>query len=281
MSEIGWHPHPETWLIVTALLGGYFYAVKKIGPRRVSLLEVPASRRQITAFTLGIVAFWLASDWPLHELSDHYLYSAHMVQHLLLTLVAPPLLLVGTPPWLLRALLPRPLLTMIRAIARPLPALLLFNGVLVATHWPDLVDLMLGNQAVHLLAHGALFGSALLMWTPVLSPIIEIPRLSYPGRMFYLFLQSIVPTVPASFLTFADSVIYGFYAEAPRLLPVSALTDQMIAGLMMKIGGGFILWLIIAVMFFRWHALEEASGLDTLTWRDVDRELNRVSPTKE
>ncbi|MGH2811761.1 MAG: cytochrome c oxidase assembly protein, partial [Actinomycetota bacterium] len=114
------------------------------------------------------------------------------------------------------------------------------------------------------------------MWLPVLSPLLEIPQLSYPGRMFYLFLTSIVPTVPASFLTFASEPFYRVYVEAPRVLAVTPLDDLRIAGLIMKIGGGLILWGFIAVLFFRWYALEQTEGIDVLAWRDVDRELNRM-----
>lgn len=274
---MSWHPHPEVWLLLSSLQLGYLYAVKVWGPRLVPAYEFPATRRQRLSFFLGVASLWVASDWPVHDVAEGSLYSVHMVQHLIFALVAPPLLLMGTPGWLARALLrPRWLLAAARRITRPLPALVIFNGVVVLTHWPALVNFIVRNHEFHFFSHLALFGAALIMWTPVTSPLLELPRLSYPGRMFYLFLQSIVPTVPASFLTFSSSPLYESYVTLPKLWGVSALADQQVAGLVMKIGGGFILWAVIAVLFFRWHALEEREGVDVLQWRDVEAELNKL-----
>lgn len=90
--------------------------------------------------------------------------------------------------------------------------------------------------------------------------------------MLYLFLQSIVPTVPASFLTFGSRPLYPIYETFPRLWGLSALTDMRIAGLTMKILGGLILWSVIAVLFFRWYQEEQTEGWDALRWRDVERD---------
>src|SRR5207247_10448709 len=126
---------------------------------------------------------------------------------------------------------------------------------------------------LHFVGHVVLCSSALLMWWPVVSPLPEMPTLSYPGRMVYLFLQSIVPTVPASFLTFGSQPLYSFYVTAPRIWGWSALTDQTIAGLIMKIVGGAILWTVIAVIFFEWYALEQRGGWGGLGWRDVGEQV--------
>lgn len=273
-----WHPHPEVWLLVAGLAGAYLFALRRFGPRHVEPGERPATRGQVTMFMLGVLAILVAAEWPVHELSERYLYSVHMVQHLLLSLVAPPLLLAGTPHWMARRLLsPRPVMAVARRITRPLPALLLFNAVLVLTHWPAVVDLSVRQEVVHLAVHSVLMGASFVMWWPVLSPLPELPRISYPAQMLYLFLQTIVPTVPASFLTFASSPIYEFYSTVPRLFGLSAVEDQRIAGLIMKLGGGLLLWAVIAVLFFRWSMKEERPEKpDVLEWQQVERELNRA-----
>jgi putative membrane protein len=189
--------------------------------------------------------------------------------------VAPPLLLLGTPAWMLRELLGPPwLFAAVRRLARPLPALAAFNAVVVITHWPDLVDLTLRVEAVHFVAHALLFATALLMWCPVAAPLPELRPLRPPAQMLYLFLQSIVPTVPASFLVFAERPIYRFYETVPRLWGISASEDQRIGGLLMKLGGGLLLWAIITVIFFRWHADEESSEREARHWRALERELD-------
>jgi len=248
-------------------------------------------RRHTIAFFAGLGALWLASDWPVHDLAEGYLYSAHMIQHLLFTLVVAPLVLLGTPAGLARRLVatrPR-LLKALRWIGRPFPGLLQFNLVLVLSHWPLVVDITLRHHGVHFVAHAVLLVSAVLMWLPVVSPLPEIPRARPPTQMLYLFLQTIVPTVPASFLTFGATPLYHFYEHVPRLWGVSALSDQQVAGLIMKIIGGAYLWVVIAVIFFRWSSREEADeallakarraktqGEDVLLWEEVEAELRQL-----
>src|SRR5687768_4761035 len=155
------------------------------------------------SYSLGVLAVAAAAMWPIHDLSEDYLFSVHMFQHLLLSLVAPGLMLFGTPAWLLRWLLrPRAIRRVAAQLTRPFFAMVLFNAVIVITHWPAWVDLTLGSELFHFFSHALLFGSALCMWWPVVSPLPEMPSLTYPARMVYLFLQSLVPTVPAAFLTF-------------------------------------------------------------------------------
>jgi putative membrane protein len=267
------HFHVDVLVLAAVLEGGYLWALARLGPPSPPG-EPQRGRRHVAWFTSGVAILLVATAWPVHDLAERYLLSVHMSQHLLLSLVVPPMLLLGLPAWLLRKLVtPAPLRWASRHLTRPLVALVLFNAVIVLTHWPALVDAMLRNHAIHLLGHVALFGSATLMWWPVVDPLPETPGLSHPGRMLYLFLQSVVPTVPASFLTFGSTPLYPFYAEAPRVWGLSAITDQTIAGLIMKLAGGLILWGVIAVVFFRWFGEEQAGGWDALRWRDVEREV--------
>ena len=130
------------------------------------------------------------------------------------------------------------------------------------------------------LADKLMVASALIMWWPVVSPLPGFARLSEPGKGLYLFLQSIVPTVPASFLTFADKPIYHFYESVPRM-GVSVVTDQRIAGLFMKIGGGLLLWTVIAFVFFRWNAREEEGEPEpVISWDEFERELEVLNLRK-
>jgi putative membrane protein len=268
------HVHLDVLAVVLVLEGAYLWAVLRMGPRVLPEGEPAVSRRQLVWFTSGAAMLLVASEWPIHDLSERYLFSVHMVQHTLISLVAPPMLLLGIPAWLLRRIIaPRPVHLVLGQLTRPLIALVLFNGVIVVTHWPLVVNGMLEHHALHLAGHIVLFGTATLMWWPVVSPLPEMPTLSYPGRMVYLFLQSLVPTVPASFLTFGSSPLYSFYERAPRIWGWSAVTDQTIAGLIMKLIGGLILWSVIAVLFFKWYQVEQREGWDELQWRDVERDI--------
>jgi putative membrane protein len=269
-----WHPHPEVWLLAAALLGGYHLGLGRLRGRAAPG-ETPATRAQVRNFTLALIALVVAAEWPVHDLSEGYLYSVHMVQHLILTMAVAPLALAGIPAGLVRALVPPRAMRAARALTRPLVALAIFNAVIVFTHWPTIVTASVRSELVHFSTHLLLVVSALIMWTPVLSPVLELPRLSLPGQTLYLFLQSLVPTVPASFLTFGTRPLYHVYEEFPRIAGISALGDQRAAGVIMKLAGGAILWAVIATLFFRWHRLEQA-GVDALEMRDLDRTLNRM-----
>ncbi len=280
-SPWAWHAHPSVWVVIGLVAGGYAAALALIGPR----VGGETSRRQTVTFAFGVLVMWVAADWPIHDLGERYLFSAHMVQHILLTLVVPPLLLAGTPGWLTRWLLsPQSFSALVKMIARPLPAAIIYNLVFVFTHWPPVVDAALGSEIVHFGTHCLIFFTALNMWFPVMNRLPEYPTMSPPGRMLYLFLQSVIPTVPASFLTFADGVIYKHYASVPHPFHMSAVGDQQFAGALMKVMGGGILWGVIVVMFFRWYADEQKANRrdrqDVLTWDDVARELDRTPPAR-
>jgi putative membrane protein len=275
-----WVPHTDVWLLVAAIAAGYAIALTRLGPRFVAPGRPAATRFQVVCFALGVATMWLAADWPIHDLAERSMYSIHMVQHLMLTMVAAPLLLLGTPSWLARSLLrpPSPVFRVVRVLSRFFPALLVFNVVLVFTHWPLMVDISLHSGLNHFLLHVLLFGSALVVWMPVLSPLPEIPRLPAPLRAVFLFLQSIVPTVPASFLTLGSSPLYRFYEGKAHLWGLSTLEDQQVAGLIMKLGGGMLLWGLIAVIFFRWAGDEDRHDSPPRLRRELDHELSTLQP---
>jgi putative membrane protein len=276
-----WQPHPEVWLLVAGVVALSIYVVRVIGPKVVAPGEPVLTRRQTGFLVAGILTLWLASDWPLHDLGEEYLFVLHMVQHLLLSYVLPPLFLLATPTWLAR-LVVRPGSTaerVLRRLSRPLVAGLVFNGVVVLTHWPTLVNAAVESGPLHYGLHVLLVATALLMWMPVCGPFPEW-RISPIGQMVYLFAMSIVPTVPAAWLTFAEGSVYDAYDTSFRLWDVSVTSDQQAAGLLMKLGGGFYLWTIIAVIFFTW-AYREERGEPTpgaLTYDEVKAAFDRAGP---
>ena len=94
-----------------------------------------------------------------------------------------------------------------------------------------------------------------------------------PAQILYLFIQSLAPTLPASFLTFGSEPLYDIYATFPRIWTITVLEDQLIAGLIMKLGGGMLLWAVMAVVFFRWANREQREGWDALRYQEVEREI--------
>jgi putative membrane protein len=226
---------------------------------------------------VGLAVLWIGADFPIHDLAEDYLFSVHMVQHTLFTLVAPPFLLMGIPTWLFRKILePRWVWKTARIVTRPGFGLLAFNFVIVITHWPTVVNASVTSEPLHFFVHFVVFFTAFFMWWPVIAPVPELARLSEPGKMIYLFLQSVIPTVPASFLTFASTPIYSVYEGFPRLWGMDVVTDLRVSGLIMKLGGGLLLWLAIAIIFFRWSAREERQEQEEVTWEDFEHELKAL-----
>jgi putative membrane protein len=251
-----WQPYVGVWALVALLLIGYGAAVRGLLFRGAERL--PTRPGQVAAFVLGVLVLWIAADWPLGPLGAGYLASVHMVQYLLFTMVAPPLLLHGTPTWLLRAFIsPTWANRIARFLSRPLMAFVVFNFVMLGTHLPTAVDGLTVTQVGSFAVDMAWLLSGLVFWWQVLGPLPELRPLPYPGRIVFLLANVFLPTVPASFLTFADYPIYALYELAPRVGRLSATQDQQLAGMAMKLVGGFIIFGTASVLFFKWYGREQ------------------------
>jgi putative membrane protein len=181
---------------------------------------------------------------------------------------------MGTPPWRAREALARVRLRgVVAVLTRLLIALVLFNAVLVLTHLPLVVDGVRGTQLGGFAIDLLWLLSGLIMWWPVLGPLPELNRLSPFWSIGNLFAPSLVPTVSASFLTFAPYPVYGLYELPPRVAGISARADQQVAGLVMKLGDGLLLWGVIAVIFFQWATQEGHADDRRPRWADAEREL--------
>lgn len=258
-----WQPHPEVWVLVLGLLALGVYAVRRIGPTATLPGEAIVTRGQKAWFAAGLLTLLVASDWPMHDIAEEYLYFVHMIQHLLLSFVVAPMFLLATPTWLARMVVGHGwVYGILRKATRVVPATLLFNAVVVFSHWPAVVNRAVESGALHYGMHVLVVGTALLMWTGVCGPLPEL-RFSLGVQMPYLFLQSVIPTVPAGWLTFAEGTVYTSYDKAFRLWGVSAQNDQQLAGMIMKVVGGMFLWTVIGILFIRFvqeseHGLVQA-----------------------
>ncbi len=279
-----WRPHPEVWLLLAGIIGLGYYATRVIGPKAVRSGDPVVTLKQKRYFIAGVVLLAVAADWPMHDIAEEYLYSVHMLQHLMITFFIPILFLQATPEWLARLVLgggdqER---TWLGKLAKPLVAGIIFNFLAALTHWNGIVQLSADSGPFHYGIHLVMFSSALLMWLPVVGPLPEL-RLSPPAQMIYLFLMSIIPTVPAGWLTFADNPVYPAYDTVERLWDISVVADQQAAGAVMKIIGGFFLWGLIAVRFFSWATKERAADMEKrivrpLTFEDVSDEFEKAGP---
>ena len=248
-----WHADPSI-LAGLAVLGGA-YCAATLWRRRIAPGMV-AEPLKVVSFFGGLAVMFVALTGPVHDLSDYYLFSAHMIQHMLLVFALPPLLLHGTPGWMLRPLLrDARLLRLGRALTRPTGAFAAFNLILVAWHLPPLYNLAMEQHPVHIVEHLMIMAASVILWWPVLSPLPELPRAAYPIQLLYLFLVGLPMVMVAIFITMADSVLYPYYAAAPRVWErLTPHADQHLGGLIMWIPGGLVFLAAISVVFFRWQA---------------------------
>jgi putative membrane protein len=246
-----WSLHPSV-LLGTGILGALY--VYGIGPWRRARGLPPAPAWRVASFALACLILLISLNGPVHDLSDYYLFSVHMAQHLLLTLVFPPLFILGLPGWLIEPLLrPAPVRRVARMLTHPVVAAGVFTLTIAVWHLSPYYDLMMRDHDVHIITHLLFMATATLMWWPVLSPVPEIlPRLGYGLGMLYLFLVGIPMQIIAALISLSREDLYPWYAAAARTWGLSPLDDQQLGGLLMWVPANLYMFLVIGVLFYLW-----------------------------
>jgi len=260
MDILGFEIFPSILVGCLYLLGAYWLVV---GParRRFGWAPEPPSRWQVASWVTAVLIIFFSLNGPLHEWADGYLFSAHMVQHLLLMLIMPPFLLWGLPTWVIRrALQVRWILRVGRVLTHPVVAFVAYNVVFIFWHLPDMYNWALMDHTVHIVQHLTFMAVAVMMWWPIVNPVEELQRIpNGPLLMGWIFLFGIPGTIVSALITLSDEVLYTWYAAAPRITGLSVLDDQRLGGLIMWIPGMLIFWVAITAVFFRWTSYEYRS----------------------
>jgi putative membrane protein len=221
-------------------------------------------------FTLGVLVLLLALVSPLHILGEHYLFSAHMVQHLLLVLVVPPLLILGTPAWVFRRLLRWPLADRIeRTLGQPAVAWSLAAVAVYVWHVPALFELTLHNMQAHIVEHGTFLVTGALFWWPVMCPLDERRRLNTLSSVLYLFSAGVTNCVLGIVLSFAQPGLYPTYLNPADPFGVlvhiryewgiTTALDQQLGGMIMWVPGCLAYLGAILGTLGRWYSTPEAA----------------------
>ena len=207
-------------------------------------------------FGLGLVCIWIALETPLEVLADDYLDSAHMLQHVLIGVVAPPLLLLGQNREMAGVLARLP---GVRAITEPVPAQVLSAAVMIGWHLPPLYDATLYSPALHVLEHLTFIAGGVLFWWPVIDATAAHCRwrLSPMGQLLYLFIGTFPQDGVALALQFSRTPFYEFYTHVPRIVPaLDPVTDQTVAGAVLMLFGKSSYFIGAVVVFLRWFGAE-------------------------
>lgn len=238
-----WQWYPGVHLVLLAIAAGWWWLGR----------AHHWPRRPWQPFVLGWVALLVTFDWPVGKLGAGYLASVHTLQFLLLTLLVGLCFLHSIPKsgWHSLAPVGSRAARVLGWLAKPLPGLLCYNILVVATHLPVVVDAamtsQLGTMAIDL---AWLFGG-LFLWWPIVAPV-GFRRMGVFGTILYIFAATIVPTIPAMMMVFSDWPLYRLYELAPRVSRhFSANQDIQLAGLSMKLFGDIPLWIAAVVVFFQ------------------------------
>jgi putative membrane protein len=257
LTSGAWHFEPSVLGIAIVVVGVYIFAV--------SLEPEPFPWRRIAFFFAGALVMLLALVSPLDVGADRLL-SLHMLQHVALTTIGPPLVLLGLPVYGLREVLMRSE-TLHRAfnfVTLPLVTAAFFVVNMWFWHLPPVYEAALDNLGVHIAMHVAFIISGLLFWWPVVQPLPERARIGDGGRLLYLFVTGFPMAVLALLLVASPNPVYDYYESAPRLWGVSAIADQQVAGIIMGVLGESASFIAMTLLFFRFLDKEEKAGQASL-----------------
>lgn len=273
-----WHPEVALFVII---LGIAYREV--VGPLRVRFPKAsPVPRFREVSLYLSLVTLYVAVGTPLQLLADRYLLTAHMIQFVLLSMVMPPLFLIGIPAWLLDPVIQKPLLrTLIKFFTRPGIALVLFTVVFSLFQLPLLLEATLRVNGIYVLDQYLMMLVSIALWWPIYSPSTRLPALPRPLTLLYLFAMSLPTLLTFALITLASKAFYPTYIAGSQALGLSPLRDQQVGGSVMKVATMLILLVVFIQEFFRWVREERAKeSLITIPTHHIRNPLYRPQHIK-
>jgi putative membrane protein len=258
------HWHNEPLLLFSLLFLGWAYAVGT-WPLRARLAPpgTPFPVGRAVLFYSALALNYLAVGSPLDQFGEDYLFCVHMVQHLLIVYVTPPMLLLGTPWWLADALLGRPWIKKCFApFVHPAFCCAAFVVIFSLWHLPEFYEAALRNRPIHILEHFTIFITALQMWWLFLSPSRALPPCGYPVRILCAFFLTVGHMPLLGLLTLATDPLYRTYELAPRIIPgFDAMQDQVLGATAMEISAVSVSVGLMAWSFWGWMREDERNAI--------------------
>ncbi|PYI49977.1 cytochrome c oxidase assembly factor CtaG [Paenibacillus flagellatus] len=275
-----WNP----WQIVLVAAIGALYLIAT-GPKRTSWFadSEPITAGKKSLFLLGIAIYYFAHGGPLNLLG-HLMFSAHMTAMSLAYLIAPPLMLLGIPGWMVRPVMAaKGIGKVIEWLTKPLITVVCFNVLFSFYHLPDVHDYIMTHYTIHSIFFFVLLVAAFMMWWPIIGPIRDHYKLSELMKMGYIFANGVLITPACALIIFADSSVYATYNDpqvwatamgycvpagsdvlleqfkGPQFFAIfDAQEDQQLGGVVMKIMQEITYGAALAYIFFNWYFRERA-----------------------
>ena len=245
----------EPFPIAVTLVAVLFYTLGT-GPLRGRFFPgQPYPTTKALLFYSSMTLLTLIFVSPLHTLGEFFLLSAHMLTMMLVIFVVAPLFLLSLPGWLIAPVALHPVIKpLLRFLTRPVVNVVHFNGAFLLIHIPLLLKtLMFSTDLLHYFTYFAIFGSAVLMFWPVMNPLSgALPSPSYKVQLIYLIVLLITHNPFSSVFSFASGLIYPWYADAPRVFGLSPLQDQQFAGVVMGVVYITVMLIAVTAVFVRW-----------------------------
>jgi putative membrane protein len=245
-------------LALIVIVAGWLYWMAVHRWRHQFAEAAPVRVGQQLYFYTGLLLFYIAEGSALSYYGHHYSFSAHMLQQSISYLIMPPLMLLGTPEWLVRPMFRgKAMHWVMKAATMPLIALFTFNMVFSFYHIPMIMDTLMANPLLHFIYNVIFMLAAFQMWFPVFGPLPEYNKLSELHKMGYIFLNGILLTPACALIIFAGTPLYASYANVQEsYLLMSLINDQQFGGVIMKIVQEIVYGIALAYVFFRWYRRE-------------------------
>lgn len=248
----------EPFLFSLLLSFVYWWFVNTSRPRFAH--HKPVTGKQRAYFFLGVFFFLLAMGSPA-QYYGHHLFFVHMIQQVVLYMIVPPLLLLGLPQWLYDEFLGMhgTVKKLARALTHPFIAGSAFNILFSFYHIPLILDAIMSNMWLHYLSHALLSFTSFLLWVPIIAPTKELDRLSDLRKIAYVFANGIMLTPACALIFLAGSPLYEAYSHPESILPLTAVEDQQIGGVAMKLIQELVYGIALFHTFFRWYRRERTA----------------------
>ncbi len=265
MHDPGFIPlwRPDILLLTVCIAVLYWMLDGSLRSRFTGSGPIPLKRKMY--FVIGLCVFYAAQGSPLQYYGHQYLFSAHMAQQSLLYFVMPPLILLGLPDWFVRRFIGgNGVGKAIAQLTRPTIAVLSFNVLFSFYHIPFIFNALWEHTALHVTYHVLLLLSAFQMWWVVACPLPEMDRISDLRKIAYMFISGALLLPACALIIFAKTAMYDAYADAPQVVffLTTALEDQQLGGVIMKLMQEFAYGTALAYIFFEWYRKERKKDDD-------------------